>query len=48
MQNLSTRNFSPNPDGSDPAYYRMAELYFESPAEMQVTMESMEGEGDGS
>ncbi|MCZ2460994.1 MAG: EthD family reductase [Chitinophagales bacterium] len=24
--------FLPNPDGSVPAYYRMAELYFESPA----------------
>ena len=35
--------FSPNPDGSDPAYYRMAELYFENPAEMQVTLESTEG-----
>lgn len=29
-----------NPDGTDPAYYRMAELYFKNQAEMQVAMES--------
>lgn len=35
--------FLPNPDGTDAAYYRMAELYFENPAEMQSTMGSQEG-----
>ncbi|TXI32332.1 MAG: EthD family reductase [Niabella sp.] len=33
----------PNPDGSAPAYYRMAELYFEGPAEMQHALNSPEG-----
>lgn len=35
--------FLPNPDGSAPAYYRMAELYFENPAEMQQALNSPEG-----
>ena len=35
--------FLPNPDGAAPAYYRMAELYFESPAEMQQALNSTEG-----
>lgn len=35
--------FLPNPDGSAPAYYRMAELYFESPAELQQALNSPEG-----
>ncbi len=34
--------FLPNPDGSAPAYYRMAELYFAGPAEMQQTLGSPE------
>ena len=34
----------PIPDGSAPAYYRMAELYFNGPAEMQQTMGSPEGQ----
>jgi len=34
----------PNPDGSAPAYYRMAELYFNSPSDMQQTMSSPEGQ----
>lgn len=36
--------FLPNPDGTVAAYYRMAELYFESPAEMQQTLGSVEGQ----
>lgn len=36
--------FLPNPDGSAPAYYRMAELYFPSPAEMQHVLASPEGQ----
>jgi len=35
--------FLPNPDGSAAAYYRMAELYFAGPAEMQQTLGSPEG-----
>ncbi|MEI2757112.1 MAG: EthD family reductase [Chitinophagaceae bacterium] len=35
--------FLPNPDGSAPAYYRLAELYFENPAEMQQALNSPEG-----
>ncbi|MEP7376431.1 MAG: EthD family reductase [Chitinophagaceae bacterium] len=35
--------FLPNPDGSAPAYYRMAELYFAGPAEMQQALGSPEG-----
>ena len=34
----------PNPDGSAAAYYRMAELYFNEPAEMQQAMSSAEGQ----
>lgn len=36
--------FLPNPDGSAPAYYRMAELYFEGPAAMQQALTSPEGQ----
>ena len=36
--------FSPNPDGSAPAYYRMAELYFAGPAEMQQALQSADGQ----
>ncbi len=35
--------FLPNPDGSAPAYYRMAELYFEGPEELQQALSSHEG-----
>jgi len=34
--------FLPAPDGTAAAYYRMAELYFNGPAEMQQTMDSPE------
>ena len=36
--------FLPGPDGSAPAYYRMAELYFEGPAEMQQALTSPGGQ----
>jgi len=36
--------FLPNPDGSGPAYYRMAELYFAGPTEMQQALGSPEGQ----
>ena len=35
--------FLPAPDGTAAGYYRMAELYFEGPAEMQQTLASPEG-----
>lgn len=36
--------FLTNPDGSAPEYYRMAELYFASPEEMQRALSSPEGQ----
>jgi len=36
--------FFPDPDGSSPVYYRMAELYFESPEVLQATMGKAEGQ----
>jgi len=36
--------FLSNPDGTAAAYYRMAELYFSGPAEMQQAMGSPEGQ----
>ncbi len=35
--------FLTNPDGSPSAFYRMAELYFAGPAEMQAALSSPEG-----
>lgn len=35
--------FLPNADGSDPEYYRMAELWFDTPAAMQEALGSPEG-----
>ena len=40
---LEWTKFLPNPDGSASAYYRMGELYFAGPAEMQQTLGSPEG-----
>ena len=36
--------FLPNPDGTAAAYYRMAELYFAGPAELQQALGSPEGQ----
>jgi uncharacterized protein (TIGR02118 family) len=36
--------FLPEADGSNPAYYRLAELYFESPEALQQSMGSPEGQ----
>ena len=36
--------FLPDPDGTAAAYYRMAELYFAGPTEMQETMSSPDGQ----
>lgn len=35
--------FLPTPDGTAAGYYRMSELYFAGPAEMQQTLSSPEG-----
>jgi len=41
---LELTKFGPGPDGGKPAYYRMAELYFPSQAQMQTTLGSPEGQ----
>ncbi|MCG2459249.1 EthD family reductase [Flavobacteriaceae bacterium F89] len=41
---LEMTKFSGTPDGQKAEYYRMAELYFESPEQMQETMSSPEGQ----
>lgn len=41
---LELTKLLPNADGSAPEYYRMAELYFNTPEEMQQTMGSPEGQ----
>jgi len=41
---LELTRFAPGPDGARPAFYRMAELYFETQAQMQETLNSPEGQ----
>ncbi len=41
---LELTKFISAPDGSQPAYYRQAELYFTSPTQLQETMSSAEGQ----
>lgn len=41
---LELTKFLSAPDGGKAAYYRMAELYFPGPSEMQQTMSSPEGQ----
>jgi len=41
---LELTRFAPNPDGSHPAFYRMAELYFADAVQMQTTLGSPEGQ----
>lgn len=36
--------FMPGPDGAQPAFYRMAELYFSSAAQLQQSLSSPEGQ----
>jgi uncharacterized protein (TIGR02118 family) len=43
LARLELTRFGPGPGGSKPAYYRMAELYFTSEAQMQTTLGSPEG-----
>lgn len=44
VERLELTRFAPGPDGDQPAYYRMAELYFPTEEQMQTTMNSPEGE----
>jgi uncharacterized protein (TIGR02118 family) len=41
---MELTKFISAPDGSKAAFYRMAELFFPGPAEMQETMSSPEGQ----
>jgi uncharacterized protein (TIGR02118 family) len=41
---LELTRFAPGPDGTRPAFYRMAELYFADAAQMQTTLGSPEGQ----
>jgi len=41
---MELTKFVSAPDGGKPTYYRMAELYFAGPAEMQRSMASPEGQ----
>jgi uncharacterized protein (TIGR02118 family) len=40
---LELTRFGPGPDGTKPAYYRIAELYFPNEAQRQTTLGSPEG-----
>lgn len=44
LQRLELTRFSGAPDGGKPAFYRMAELYFASQAQMEQTLGSAEGQ----
>ena len=44
LQRLEMTRFSGAPDGGKPAFYRMAELYFASQAQMEQTLGSAEGQ----
>lgn len=44
VDRLELTRFTPGADGDQPAYYRMAELYFPTEEQMQSTMSSPEGE----
>ena len=44
VERLELTRFGPGPDGGKPAYYRMAELYFQTEAQMQSSMSSTEGQ----
>jgi uncharacterized protein (TIGR02118 family) len=43
LANAEVTKFLPNPDGSDAAYYRMAELWFDTTAIMEQALGSPEG-----
>ena len=48
VERLETTRFLPGPDGSQPPYYRMAELYFKSMEDLQANMASPEGQATAS
>lgn len=41
---LELTKFLAGPDGGKPAFYRMAEIYFATEAQMQATLSSAEGQ----
>ena len=43
VSKMELTKFISAPDGSQAAYYRMAELFFSDPAQLQQTMSSPEG-----
>jgi uncharacterized protein (TIGR02118 family) len=43
VSRLELTRFGPGPDGGQPVYYRMAEVYFPTEAQMQSTLSSPEG-----
>lgn len=43
VDRLELTKFSSAPDGGKPAYHRMAEMYFKTPEQMEISMESAEG-----
>ena len=44
VEKMEFTKFISTPDGSKAAFYRMAELFFKGPEEMQETMSSREGQ----
>lgn len=44
LDHIELTIFSPEADGSKPAFYRMAELYFADPASMGAAFSSAEGQ----
>jgi uncharacterized protein (TIGR02118 family) len=43
IDRLELTRFEAAPDGGQPAYYRMAELYFPTEAQLKATLDSPEG-----
>lgn len=43
VDRLELTRFGPGPDGTKPEFYRMAEMYFPTEAQMQSTLNSPEG-----
>ena len=44
VDRLELTKFVPGPDGANPAFYRMAELYFSDQDHMEKTLSSAEGQ----
>ena len=44
VSRLELTRFGPGPDGSKPEFYRMAEIYFATEAQMQSSLGSPEGQ----